>query len=169
MTNNAEFTKQWESVKERLEHVALHIMHNRSDVDDVLQNTAISAFRGFDGFRGDSCFYTWSYRILMNSIISHLRKKRRENTVPFTDTGDITFSNPPTDRSHYRPDREAEYHELEEQYKDRIKEDTNGEELIRHIEGLDYEDIAKEKGVAVGTIKSRIARTRERLRKDYPF
>ncbi len=137
--------------------------------EDIVQDAFIRAFTHLDSFRGNSHFYTWLYRIALNSRRSYLRKNRV--TVPIDSLVEVqcrvevTSPDAPArsvERSEERSEVVAALSRLDENYR-RIL-------ILREWDGFDYAQIAEILQVKMGTVRSRLARARARLRKELtPF
>lgn len=145
--------------------IANRFMKDHAEAQDVAQESFIKAYRAIDSFRGDSAFYTWLFRIVVNTAKNYLqaRKRRPQNSLALDD--DEQFS-----------DHVEALHELEtpetklvrDQLKSLIDETIEGlsEELksaicLREFDGMSYEDIAQALDCPIGTVRSRIFRARE--------
>lgn len=139
----------------------------RDDIPDIVQESFIKAYRSLDSFRGESAFYTWLYRIAVNTAKNHLtslgRRPPREDILA-------------EDAENYEVGtqlREADTPEnlvLSDELKRVVFETIESlpEELkraitLRELEGLSYEEIAEEMQCPVGTVRSRIFRAREAI------
>ena len=143
----------------------------RSDVgsatiaEDIVQEAFVRAFRHLDTFKHESNFYTWLYRIALNSRRPYLR--HRGATVPLDVAGEM----PSQCRSEIRdsPANRAERSEELQQVRAaiaRLPEDHRRILILREFEGFDYQSIADVLHVKTGTVRSRLARARARLRKE---
>ena len=147
--------------------LVMRYVRNPTDALDVSQEAFIKAYRALPNFRGDSAFYTWLYRIAINTAKNHLVvMKRRPVDV------DIDLQDPQAYELNARmqdsdtPDAIAQREELRETVEDAI--DSLPEELrvaivLREIDGLSYEEIARSMECPVGTVRSRIFRAREAI------
>lgn len=159
---------------QRAYQIAYGVLRNPEDAQEVAQDVFVRVYKALGSFRGDSEFTTWMYRIAMNLARNKYRWKRcrgfqKEFSIDATlesdDGSSIKYELPET---RLGPDEETDLQE----FTDRInKELYNLPELyrealvLRNVENLSYEQIADILGCKLGTIKSRIARAREELRK----
>jgi RNA polymerase sigma-70 factor (ECF subfamily) len=144
-------------------------MRDQDEVLDVTQEAFIKAYRALPGFRGDSAFYTWLYRIAINTAKNYLvsRSRRPPDTDIDVDQGDahegsIALSDIEN------PENRLEGDQLEAVvYKaiDDLPEELKVAVTLREFEGLSYEEIAVIMECPVGTIRSRIFRAREAIEK----
>ena len=137
------------------------------EVFDLAQEAFIKAYRALPRFRGESAFYTWLYRIAINTAKNHLVSRARR--PPNVDI-DIQDAELLTDSAVLRDDESPETALATEQLKAVIYETIEGlpEELrtavtLREFEGLSYDEIAEVMECPVGTVRSRIFRAREAI------
>ena len=134
---------------------------------DVAQEAFIKAYRALPRFRGDSAFYTWLYRIAINTAKNHLVSMGRR---PLTDGSDIDdaeqFEGEGRLREYATPEHEALRDEIQKTVFDAIEalpEDLRTAITLRELEGLSYEEIAQAMECPIGTVRSRIFRAREAI------
>ena len=144
--------------------VARHI-RNPQEVEDVAQEAFIKAFRALPRFRGESAFYTWLYRIAINTAHNHQMAKSRRPPGVDIDVEDAQFMDG-ADRlvENESPDAAASRDELAEAIDQAIAalpDDLRSALALREFEGLSYEQIATIMECPVGTVRSRIFRARE--------
>jgi RNA polymerase sigma-70 factor, ECF subfamily len=139
-----------------------------TEVEDVAQEAFIKAYRALPSFRGDSAFYTWLYRIGINTAKNYLvAMGRRAPTVSETESADSEGSEESGQVPDYNtPENELMSRQIAETV-NRAVEDLP-EELrtaitLRELEGLSYEDIAAIMNCPIGTVRSRIFRAREAI------
>lgn len=139
------------------------------EVEDVTQEAFIKAYRALNLFRGDSAFYTWLYRIAVNTAKNHLVSRGRR--PPSTDF-DLDDAELVEDTSALRdadsPEGNLEKDRLEHlihQAIDELPEDLRTAFTLREFSGLSYEDITQIMDCPVGTVRSRIFRAREAIDK----
>jgi RNA polymerase sigma-70 factor, ECF subfamily len=149
----------------RIYNMALVSTRSDADADDLAQEVFIKVFRGLRGFRGDSAFRTWLYRVAVNVIRSHAARpglfgwfRREEGSSP--DAAD------PLDSVAAPGDLEADVarRRVIAAALRRLPEDLRTAVTLRDVEGLDYKEIAEVLGIPIGTVMSRIARGRGKLR-----
>lgn len=140
-----------------------------SEVHDVSQEAFIKAYRALGSFRGDSAFYTWIYRIAINTAKNYLVSKGRRPPSSDVDVDDAEFySGADGLRDITSPENEAMRDELEEVVNSAIRglpEDLRTAVTLREMEGMSYEEIAEVMDCPVGTVRSRIFRAREAIDK----
>ena len=141
--------------RNRTLRLAIHILHNPDDAEDVAQEAFIKAFREIGDFRETSGFYTWLYRITVRICYDRLRCSRVKLETSLPD--DIAVS--------HNEDCDARL--LVESLLERLSPPIRAALALRELEGLDYEEIAKILRVPVGTVRSRLNSAREQFRKLY--
>jgi len=133
--------------------------------EEVVQEAFIRAFRHLDSFEHRSNFYTWLYRIALNARRPYLRKSHR--TIQLDSVGEQApemWTN-----SNDSPPGRAERHEDRNQVRDalaRLDEHQRTILVLREFDGLDYQQIADVMQLNIGTVRSRLARARARLKKE---
>ena len=151
----------------RMYAVALRMCGHREDAQDCLQEAMLRIFRSISGFKGQSSFATWVYRITMNTCLDELRKKRNRTSTSLDGLLEAGWS--PSDEFD-TPERHALNREKSAEIRRviaELPEDMRAAVVLRDIEGLSYEEIARVLDINVGTIKSRISRGREKLREKF--
>ena len=160
----AAFNQLMEMHEKRMYAVALRMCANREDAQDCLQEAMLRIYRSISGFKGQSSFGTWVYRITMNTCLDELRRRKARKSTSLDNLVDAGWS--PSDETD-TPERHAVQSEqrrtIERAIAD-LPEDMRAAIVLRDIQGLAYDEIADALSVNVGTVKSRISRGRERLR-----
>lgn len=142
-------------------------LRDPEDVQDVAQEAFIKAFRALPRFRGESAFYTWLYRIAINTAKNHIVARSRRPPATDVDLEDAEFMDG-TDalREAESPEAALARDELEAAI-DRaiagLPEDLRSAITLREYDGLSYEQIAQIMDCPVGTVRSRIFRAREAI------
>ena len=153
----------------RIYNLTLRMTGNPEDAMDLAQEAFLNAWRGLKFFKGDSAFSTWVYRLASNACIDFLRRKKRRQDVSLsmpTDEEDDSQPDIPDER--FLPERELERKELRQAVAAGLSQlsDEHRQVLVmREINGLSYQEIADVLDLVAGTVKSRIARARNSLRK----
>jgi len=157
----------------RAYQIAFGVLNSREDAEEVAQDVFIRIFKALPKFRGDSEFTTWMYRIAMNLARNKYRwnKSRGANkNISMQETVDEDDSRTVVQVAESRPSPDDELG-LDEYQRDIMREIESLPPLyknaliLRNVEEMSYEQIAEVLGCKLGTIKSRIARAREELRK----
>jgi RNA polymerase sigma-70 factor (ECF subfamily) len=154
--------------------IAYGILGNKQDAEEVSQDVFLRIYKALPKFRGDAEFSTWMYRIAVNLAKNKYRwNKSRGSKKNISiqaslgnDEDSFSLEDRISDESPL-PDEKVELSEFEQNIMDEIEElpELYREALIlRNVEEMSYEDIAKVLGCKLGTIKSRIARAREELK-----
>jgi len=138
-----------------------------SEAQDVTQEAFIKAYRALGNFRGDSAFYTWLYRIAINTAKNYLVSRARRHTEQEVDVQDAEqFENTPQLKGLETPEQLLFNDEIIEAIKsaiEKLPEDMRSAIMLREFEGMSYEDIALTMNCPVGTVRSRIFRAREAI------
>lgn len=144
-------------------------LRDQDEVMDVTQEAFIKAFRALPRFRGDSAFYTWLYRIAINTAKNHLVSKSRRPPDTDVDVAEGEFhENTAVLKDIENPENALATDQLEAVvYKaiDDLPEELKVAVTLREFEGLSYEEIAEVMECPVGTVRSRIFRAREAIEK----
>jgi RNA polymerase sigma-70 factor (ECF subfamily) len=142
-------------------------LRDSSEIQDVAQEAFIKAYRALPNFRGDSAFYTWLYRIAINTAKNHLMSKSRRPPGTDIDVEDAQyFEGDSPLRDIENPENVLYAQELKQvvaSAMDKLPEDLCTAVTLREFEGLSYEDIADVMECPVGTVRSRIFRAREAI------
>jgi RNA polymerase sigma-70 factor (ECF subfamily) len=145
-------------------------VYDQHEALDVAQEAFIKAYRALPGFRGDSAFYTWLYRIAINTAKNHLVSRNRRPPDVDVDVGDAQYLGTENElRDLETPENVLYRDELERVVKqtlDRLPEDLRVALTLREFEGMSYEEIANVMECPVGTVRSRIFRAREAIDKE---
>ena len=148
-------------------NLALKMTRNEEDALDISQEAFVKAYRQLRNFRGDSKFSVWMYRLTYNLCIDFLRRKPKVDAISLDredDSGEITPIEIPDLRN--LPENSTIRSELRKNITESIKElPLKHREAIvmREIAGMSYEEIAQTLNINVGTVKSRLARSRLKL------
>jgi RNA polymerase sigma-70 factor, ECF subfamily len=150
-------------------NLIMRYVKDPSEAMDVAQEAFIKAYRAVPGFRGDSAFYTWLYRIAINTAKNHLvAVKRRPMNLDFDLLDSESFEPFAALRDVDSPEHLALTDEIGEVINKAIKDlpdELRTAILLREIEGMSYEEIAETMECPVGTVRSRIFRAREAIDK----
>ncbi len=149
--------------------IVSRFIKDSAEVHDVSQEAFIKAYRALHNFRGDSAFYTWLYRIAVNTAKNYLVSRGRRPPLHDVDVDDAEFySGAEGMRDINTPENELMRDELQEVVDGAISglpEDLRTAVTLREMEGLSYEEIADVMRCPVGTVRSRIFRAREAIDK----
>ena len=136
-------------------------------VEDVTQEAFVKAFRALPRFRGDSAFYTWLYRIAINTAKNWLVARKRRPPATDIDAADAEQYNMDSRlKEQGTPENELMREEIKRTVFDTISalpDDLRTAIMLREMEGMSYEDIAVTMDCPIGTVRSRIFRAREAI------
>ena len=150
-----------EKYQKKMYAVAYGLVGNREDALDSVQEAFVKAYRSLERFKGESSFYTWLYRITVNTALNHAKKRsrvtRHEVEEVFEDPATVT-----------QPDagKRLEAEDTAKRLKvllDQLNPDQRACIISREIEGMDYQEIARSLGININTVRSRLKRARETL------
>ncbi|MBE0434495.1 MAG: RNA polymerase sigma factor RpoE [Methylomicrobium sp.] len=138
-----------------------------SEAQDVAQESFIKAYRAIGNFRGDSAFYTWLYRIAINTAKNYLVARSRRSSDYEIDIDDAEqIHNAPELKGMDTPEQHLLNEEILETIKaaiEKLPEEMRIAITLREFEGMSYEEIAEAMECPVGTVRSRIFRAREAI------
>ncbi len=150
-------------------NLVMRFVKDNDDAQDVAQEAFIKAYRGLKNFRGDSAFYTWLYRIAINSAKNYLVSQGRKTPTYAVDIEDAEHIESATALKEYgTPENNMLTSEIEETVYRAIKElpeDLKTAITLRELEGMTYDEIAVVMECPIGTVRSRIFRARESIDK----
>lgn len=153
----------------KVAHLVTRYVKNSGDVADVTQEAFIKAYRALPNFRGDSAFYTWLYRIAVNSAKNYLVAQGRKPPANDVDAEEADFyDGSDALKEQNSPERSLMSDQLEKvlfETVEQLPEDLRMAITLREMEGLSYEDIAIVMNCKIGTVRSRIFRAREAIDK----
>lgn len=153
----------------RLANLVSRYVKNQGDVPDVVQEAFIKAYRALPNFRGESAFYTWLYRIAVNSAKNYLVAQGRRPPANDVDADEAEFyDGADALREVDSPERMLLSEEIKKVVFETIEslpDDLRSAITLREMEGLSYEEIATVMECPVGTVRSRIFRAREAIDK----
>lgn len=156
-----------EKYQHRLAKLVSRYVHDSSEVEDVCQEAFIKAYRAISNFRGDSAFYTWLYRIAVNTAKNYLISQGRRPPKSDIDADDaIQTEAGSVMRETGTPEANALTKELAQTVTlavEKLPEDLKTAITLREIEGLSYDEIAEVMGCPIGTVRSRIFRARDAI------
>ena len=144
------------------------LLRSPADIEDVTQEAFIKAYRALPQFRGESAFYTWLYRIAINTARNwHVSQSRRPQTVDgFVNEDGETFEQIDNLTDINTPDAVLASKQVAATINaaiDELPDELRVAILLREIEGMSYEDIAQSMGCPIGTVRSRIFRARDAI------
>lgn len=164
--NERAFEELAHRYEKQMYRLALRMCGREEDAWEVYQEAFLSAWRGLGSFRGDAALSTWLYRLTSNAAIDYLRRQNRQRALEGTSLDDEEAPEPADTAP--SPAQAAEQGELREQIQAGLMALSASQRqvlLLRELQGLTYEEISRALALDLGTVKSRIARGRENLRK----
>ena len=152
----------------RLGRLISRFVRNAAEAEDVTQDAFIKAYRALPSFRGDSAFYTWLYRIGINTAKNHLvaQGRRAPTSTPLDADEAEDFEDAALLHEVATPENELMSKQVVEVVNSSLQElpdDLRTALTLREIEGLSYEEIAAVMDCPIGTVRSRIFRAREAI------
>ncbi|MBI5889175.1 MAG: RNA polymerase sigma factor RpoE [Nitrosomonadales bacterium] len=152
----------------RLGRLISRFVRNAAEAEDVTQDAFIKAYRALPAFRGDSAFYTWLYRIGINTAKNYLvaQGRRAPTSTPFDADEAEDFEDAALLHEVATPENELMSKQVVEVVNASLQElpdDLRTALTLREIEGLSYEEIAVVMDCPIGTVRSRIFRAREAI------
>jgi RNA polymerase sigma-70 factor (ECF subfamily) len=169
------FRTIFERYKRRAHALALGVVHDRDAALDVVQEAFLRAHRALDSFEGTASVYTWLYRIVMNVSIDHLRKRNRQKTVDYDDAVAVLEDDSPADTAALVPQlvrgdpaREMARREIREKIDGALAQLSPNHRAVlvmREVDGLSYEEMAKVMKCSKGTIMSRLFHARKNMQR----
>jgi len=153
--------------QQRIINLVSRFVRNQSDAQDVTQEAFIKAYRAMPNFRGESAFYTWMYRIAVNTAKNHLAVQSRRPVAAERDITEIEqIEGDNALKDYATPEHMLLRDEIQETIVKAIENLPNDLKMaitLREVEGLSYEDIASAMDCPIGTVRSRIFRAREAI------
>ncbi|WP_166269074.1 RNA polymerase sigma factor RpoE [Marinobacter caseinilyticus] len=148
----------------RVAAIISRYIYDNQDVMDLTQEAFVKAFKAIDRFRGDSAFYTWLYRIAVNTAKNHLESRARRPQGSADPSDAENFDDGGRLRDNASPDRMLQREQLQKALQMAIAalpEELRSAFLLREYDGLSYDDIARVLECPIGTVRSRIFRARD--------
>ena len=173
--NHDAFRVLYQRYHRRVYALAFGVVQNADDALDVVQDGFIKAHRHLDKFEGNSSFYTWLYRIIMNLSIDHIRKHKRARHVDFDDAIDHGQDEGGVGEDALlprvlgqNPGKSLVRKEIREQIGKALAELSDNHRAVlvmRELEGMSYEEMAQAMQCSKGTIMSRLFHARRNMQK----
>jgi len=142
--------------RDRVVRLAAHVLHNPREAEDIAQEAFVKAFRQIGQFRGESGFYAWLYRIVVNLCLDKMRRKSATAETSLDDTVTLWLGA-------VTPDVEKRI--AVEGILNSLTPPMRAALVLREVEGLEYSEIADVLGIPVGTVRSRLNTAREQFRR----
>jgi RNA polymerase sigma-70 factor (ECF subfamily) len=151
----------------RVHRLLARMVRDQAEIEDITQEAFIKAYRALPNFRFESAFYTWLYRIAVNTAKNSLMNSGKMPTTSTDDAdGEETFGEPEHLRDYNSPESLLAGRQVGETINramDALPEELRTAITLREIEGMSYEDIAIAMACPIGTVRSRIFRAREAI------
>ncbi len=161
--DSASFGQLVQIHQNRIYNAMTHFCGNATEAEDIVQDAFVQAYRKLASFQRNCAFYTWLYRIALNTAISRQRRKRVETSVDRvreqTGSEPIDGGDAPDDRL-LRDERVA----LVQRALALLSDEHRAILILREMDGCDYEEIAEALEINVGTVRSRLHRARLQMR-----
>jgi RNA polymerase sigma-70 factor (ECF subfamily) len=159
----------FEQYHKKVYRIAYGVVRQREEALDIVQEVFIKLFRSIKNFKGRSHFYTYLYRMVMNTAIDHARKTGKQQLSSLDEEGSFE----PSDEAEKGPERILLHKELEERVKramDKLPVEQRAALIFRDMEGLSYQEMAEAMECSIGTVMSRLHYGRKKMQellKDY--
>lgn len=151
----------------KLGRLLSRMVRDAAEVEDITQETFIKAYRALPGFRGESAFYTWLYRIGVNTAKNYLVGRKRQATSSDVLAEDAeNYEEGDLLRDVATPDAELQTKQIAQAVNSAVEalpDELRVAITLREIEGMSYEEIAQMMDCPIGTVRSRIFRAREAI------
>jgi RNA polymerase sigma-70 factor (ECF subfamily) len=142
--------------------IAYGVVRQREEALDIVQEVFIKLYRSIRNFKGKSKFYTYLYRMAMNTAIDHARRMRKSPVLSLDEIEGFQ----PSEGDEKRPDSIFFQKEFEERVKgalEKLPTDQRMALIFREVEGLSYQEMAEAMGCSIGTVMSRLHYARKRI------
>ncbi len=152
----------FDKYNKKVYRIAYGVVRQREEALDIVQEVFIKLFRSIKNFKGRSHFYTYLYRMVMNTAIDHARKTGKQTISSLDQEGSFQ----PSDDLEKGPERILLQKELEERVKlamDKLPAEQRAAVIFRDVEGLSYQEMAEAMGCSIGTVMSRLHYGRKRI------
>jgi RNA polymerase sigma-70 factor (ECF subfamily) len=166
--NQASFQILVERYQSRLFSLARHYTRNQYEIEDVVQETFLKAYSRLDSFQHQSSFYTWIYRIAVNTVLDFLKRRGRSPVTAVEDPELVESAavSQPSSRV-MSPDARLQREEIQQitaKILEGMPEIFRTVLVMREFEDMAYQDIADVLGISIGTVESRLFRARARFK-----
>jgi RNA polymerase sigma-70 factor, ECF subfamily len=147
--------------QDRIYNLCRYMVQDTHDAEDTAQDVFLKAYRSLNTFKPDAALYTWLYRIAVNTCLDYKKKSRSEQAEDESVIDDLASTEP-------SPERLYESKEISQAIQSALRKlpkDLRAAIVLKEIEDLSYQEIAEVLHTSIGTVKSRISRAREELRR----
>jgi len=152
--------------QDRIYNLCHHMLDNVHEAEDAAQDTFIKAYQNLNKFRPEASFYTWLYRIAVNTCLDYKKRPFWESLFKSSSEGEEFISEPVS--AGPSPEKLYESKQLGFALSKSLRKlslKLRTVIILKEIEGLSYEEIVEVLDVSIGTVKSRISRAREELKR----
>lgn len=149
------FEKLVKQCASRVSNVIYQMLGSSNEVDDLAQQVFIKIYQHIKNFKEEAKFSTWLYRVTVNTVWDYLRKQKQRKTIPLEDIEPI-YSYEKKDNGELKKLLHLEVQKLPIKYRTVL--------ILKDIEGLSYNEIAKIQKCRIGTVESRLFRARQALK-----
>ncbi len=155
--------------RQRTYAMIYNMVHNEQDAWDLAQDSFLRAWKSIGRFRGQSSFYTWLYRIVMNVTIDWLRKRQIQSGTEFDDEirlRDIDPGATTVPKSQPLPAKKLEHDEIRKRIEaavEKLSPEHRAVIVMREMDGLQYDEIAAAMECSIGTVMSRLFYARKKM------
>jgi RNA polymerase sigma-70 factor (ECF subfamily) len=159
--NVGAFDQLVQKYREHIFSVVYNMTSNREDASDLTQETFIKAFQAIGRFKGKSAFFTWIYRIAINSTMTFLKKRSRRRYISYENINEEVSTSEIFERltAKNRTEKGALIQELQEKLNDSLQKMSPKHRtvvILHEIEGLEHAEIAEITKTSIGTVRSRL-------------
>lgn len=166
--NVGAFDQLVEKYRQQIFSVIYNMTSNREDASDLTQETFIKAFQAIGRFRGKSSFFTWIYRIAVNTTMTFLKKRNRRRFISYENIDEEASSAEIVERltASNRSEQGALVSELQEKLNDALQKLSLKHRtvvILHEIEGLEHAEIAEITRTSTGTVRSRLHYAKQQL------
>jgi RNA polymerase sigma-70 factor (ECF subfamily) len=158
-----------ERYQERIYGLCYHLTSNHEEAADLAQDTFVKAWQALSSFKGDASFFTWVYRIAVNTTLNYLKSRRRRTLHVSLDDLDLNAENDPEVValvSERTPRRDLRLREIQERLNaslQKLSEEHRTVLVLHDIQGLAHDEIARTLGCNPGTVRSRLFYARQQM------
>ena len=166
--NVGAFDQLVQKYRQQIFAVIYNMTSNREDASDLAQETFIKAFQAIGRFRGKSSFFTWIYRIAVNTSMTFLKKRNRRRFISYENIDEEASSSEIVERltASNRSEKGALINELQEKLNDALQKLSLKHRtvvILHEIEGLEHAEIAEITRTSIGTVRSRLHYAKQQL------
>jgi RNA polymerase sigma-70 factor (ECF subfamily) len=162
--NQASFQLLVERYEQRIFNLIRHYTRNPVEIEDLAQETFLKAFRRLESFQRQSSFYTWLYRIAVNTILDSLKRRGRSPVQAVEDLESVPAASSTASPSPSAALEREEVARITAAILEELPEIFRTVLILREYEEMAYQDMADLLGISIGTVESRLFRARARFK-----